>query len=357
MTELYSKYMEQILGRWDIEKGLQSQKEYQALDQLMMALARQMIDDQRSFMSVPEAKQAFAQYLGTRNLGLDVDALFARMIERCDIMVLNTVSMTVGFKHRTFAEYFYAKSFGRELLEIDERVYSPFWINIFFFYLGLRKDCPAELRAIHSMAPSTELQAWIKVINLSNYLLAAYTTPYEVIVDGVEAAVVSGAELYRKIARDGSDGPFGDMSRMHFLYFLQFVVRRGYAFSFFERALEEVALRIDEDGTLAPETKAYALFFLNVTIVDLLPGRDFDFLLERYTKELPYELQLALQHEAEGNQRTALLKKQDKYLKRSLKGNSALRDYIDKLYDQPIKKWQSKGELPSRAGGGGGADG
>ena len=100
--------------------------------------------------------------------------------------------MTVGFKHRTFAEYFYAKSFGRELLEIDERVYSPFWINIFFFYLGLRKDCPAELRAIHSMAPSTELRAWIKVINLSNYLLAAYTTPYEVIVEGVEAAVVSG---------------------------------------------------------------------------------------------------------------------------------------------------------------------
>ena len=87
MTELYSKYMEQTLGRWDIEKGLQSQKEYQALDQLMMALARQMIDDQRSFLSVSEAKQAFAQYLGTRNLGLDVDALFARMIERCDIMV------------------------------------------------------------------------------------------------------------------------------------------------------------------------------------------------------------------------------------------------------------------------------
>ena len=71
------------------------------------------------------------------------------------------------------------------------------------------------------------------------------------------------------------------MSRMHLLYFLQLVVRRGYAFSFFEQALEEVALRIDEDGTLAPETKAYALFFLNVTIVDLLPGRDFDFLLER----------------------------------------------------------------------------
>lgn len=32
MTELYSKYIELSLGRWDINKGLQSQKEYQALE-------------------------------------------------------------------------------------------------------------------------------------------------------------------------------------------------------------------------------------------------------------------------------------------------------------------------------------
>lgn len=342
MTELYSKYMEQILGRWDVEKGLQSQKEYQALDQLMMTLARYTIDDQRPSMSVAEAKQVFAEYLDARNLELDVDQLFDQMVERSEIMVLNTVSMTVAFKHRTFAEYFYAKAFERGTLNIDQRVFDFYWINVFFFYLGLRKDCPKEIEAILAMAPSTELQAWIRTINLSNYLLAAYTTPYEVIVRGVESAVVGAAELYEKIAREGSDGPLGGLSKMHLLYFLQRVVRHGYAFSFFERALEEVALRIDDDGTLAVSTKAYALFFLNVAVIDLVPDSDFDFLLKRYVKELPLEVQLALTHEGPTVRRTMLLKKQDRYLRRVVKTNASLQSYIDKLYDEPINKLVSQ---------------
>lgn len=39
LTELYMKYIELMLGRWDVEKGLQSQKEYQALDHIMMEVS------------------------------------------------------------------------------------------------------------------------------------------------------------------------------------------------------------------------------------------------------------------------------------------------------------------------------
>ena len=56
IAELYSKYSELILGRWDEKKGLQSQKEYQALDAILMRLSRQMIEDQRAFISVLEVK-------------------------------------------------------------------------------------------------------------------------------------------------------------------------------------------------------------------------------------------------------------------------------------------------------------
>ena len=342
MTELYSQYMEQALGRWDIEKGLQSQREYQALDQVMMTIARQMIDDQRLFISVAEAKDIFRAYLGARNLGLDVDALFDRMIERCETMALDTVSRTICFKHRTFAEYFYAKACYRDGLAIDGRAFDWYWSNVFFFYLGLRKDCPEELQAIFDMSSLTELQVWMKIINLSNYLLAAYTTPYDVISEGVKIAAVSAAELYRAVCTEGSEGPFGQLPKMHVLYIFQRIVRQGYSFSFLGRAIEDAALEIHDDNTLSSESKAYALFFLNVTMISLDPNRNFDFLLKRFSKELPLELQLALRHESAGTKLSTLAKKQDKQLQRILRANKPLRAYIKTMYEQPVNAFVAK---------------
>ncbi len=141
ITELYAKYSELILGRWDERKGLQSQKEYQALDNILMRLARYMIDDQRMFLSVLEVKTVFKDYLGERNLQIDAEQLFGKMVERCKIVLLDGYSETLGFKHRSFAEFFYAKSFiADRSFVIDSRVFNVYWMNTVFFYLGLRKD-------------------------------------------------------------------------------------------------------------------------------------------------------------------------------------------------------------------------
>ena len=164
MTELYAKYLELILGRWDEKKGLQSQKEYQALDNILMRLARQMIDDQRLFISVDEVKAAFKDYLDQRNLEIDADQLFNKMVDRCEIVLLDSNTETFGFKHRSFTEFFYAKSFiPDQSLVVDSRVFNVYWINTFFFYLGLRKDCPNDLQAIFKMPAGSELEEWLKI--------------------------------------------------------------------------------------------------------------------------------------------------------------------------------------------------
>jgi hypothetical protein len=63
LTELYAKYTEYILGRWDIDKGLQSQKEYQALDNIMMKLSRFLVDNEMIFISIGDVKAIFNSYL------------------------------------------------------------------------------------------------------------------------------------------------------------------------------------------------------------------------------------------------------------------------------------------------------
>ena len=340
MTELYAKYSELMLGRWDEKKGLQSQKEYQALDNILMRLARQMIDSGRLFISVAEVKDRFTEYLDQRNLGIDAGQLFDQMVDRCEIVFVDSYSEMLGFKHRSFTEFFYAKSFiADKSLVVDSRVFNVYWANTFFFYLGLRKDCPKELQAISQMKTGSEAEEWIKIINVSNYLLAAYTTPYWVIEEGVLNVAVTAAELYRKIVAHGSELWFSYLSRMHLLYLLQMFIRQGYSYSFFTEAIEYAALVID-DSPLDDETKAYALFFLNVAYIDISSkGNEetFDFMLTRVRNVLPIDLQLALGHEGKKiKQRTKLMRKQDRYLRRILPKGVAREAFFKDLYDRSL---------------------
>jgi hypothetical protein len=181
------------------------------------------------------------------------------------------------------------------------------------------------------------MEEWLKVINVSNYLLAAYTTPYEVVIEGVHNVAVTAAKLYKRIITKGSDSPFGSLPRMHVLFFLQMFIRYGYAYSFFAKGIEEAALRIDESD-LEDELKAYALFFLNVAYLDLKQTDTFDFMLERVTNSLPVDLQLALSHEGrkEAAERSSLMRKQDRHLRRVLTADKKLNDYVKALYEQPV---------------------
>ena len=341
ITELYSKYSELILGRWDEKKGLQSLKEYQALDAILMRLSRQMIEDQRAFISTIEVKNIFRDYLAQRNLGIDAEDLYNKMIDRCEIVLVDSHSETLGLKHRSFAEFFYAKSFiADQSLVIDSRVHNFYWMNTFFFYLGLRKDCPAELSAIIDMPTNNESEEWLKIINMSNYLLAGYTTPYGIIEKGVRDVVVTGAKLYRRIVTEGSKTWFNMLPRMQLLYLLQLFIRQGYSYKFFVGAIENAALEIEGSSLLDDEIKAYALFFLNVAYIDIDDrgnSETFDFMLKRSLKTLPIDIQLALSHEGERvKERTTLMRKQDRQLRRIMPRGGALEVFGREWYEQPV---------------------
>ena len=78
MTELYLKYTELLLGRWDIDKGLQSQKEYEALDKILTQISTYIIENGLSKISQDEAEEIALKYLDKRNLGIDNKDLFQK---------------------------------------------------------------------------------------------------------------------------------------------------------------------------------------------------------------------------------------------------------------------------------------
>ena len=78
MTELYAQYLEIILGRWDIEKGLQTQREYEALDTILTDIAVYFIENELGYLSIDEALGYFDKYLTPRHLNIESKVLFQK---------------------------------------------------------------------------------------------------------------------------------------------------------------------------------------------------------------------------------------------------------------------------------------
>ena len=80
------------------------------------------------------------------------------------------------------------------------------------------------------------------------------------------------------------------MPKIILLHFLQLLIRNNYAREFFKDAIESSTLYIDEDKIIDSETKLYSLFFLNSICTELKFESPFDFIIENYEKEMPFDI-------------------------------------------------------------------
>jgi hypothetical protein len=337
MTELFKKYMELSLGRWDIEKGLQSQKEFEALMSIVPEIAVYMVDNEIYKMASSEVKKFFDNYLDNRNLGIEPNALFEKLINRCDILCFNEKYGTVSFKHKTFAEYFYAFHLTKKnSITLTENVYDPYWMNIYFFLFGLKTDCPELLSELINISTTSEAAKIIRMINLGNFLLAAYTTPYKVIEAGIKSVFIDAVDYYEEIISKKIDSPFNKIPEMHLLSLFRTLLKQSYSYSFFYNAIEKFIKNADKLN-INDDKKALLFFFLYMSYVEIGGIALFDDLIKKFGPKLPIPVQLAIYHEAEYyNDKTNGIKKMEKRIRRSLKGNKSFADSIDKLYKQPI---------------------
>ncbi len=339
ITELYQKYLELALGRWDISKGLQSQQEFETIENLLMNLAVYLLDHDLEKISVEEVRNRFQSYLRERNLKVNLDELVKRTLGRSDILIPSRDGHTLSFKHRSFAEFLYAKkSIRNGDLEFNERAFDYYWMNSYFFALGLLKDAPNQLKTLVAQKPETEGQRWMKVLNMPNFFLAAYSTPYKIIEDGIFEMAVEAAQLYLDIVEGRTDSRMVEIPKMSLLYFLQLMVRDNYAYDFLARALENAALRLMEE-TDSTAFRAHAIFLLSVASLDCGDQRSFEFLIEEDAAQLPLDVSLALYYEGgEEAAKSKAIKKHRKRIRENLQRNKRFRNDVDQMHDMPIKR-------------------
>lgn len=347
MTELYSKYMELVLGRWDISKGLQSQKEYEIIENATTEIAKFFITNNLSQISLAEAKGFFENYTKQRNLRTDYESLFKKFISKKEVVTTNERTKTFRFKHRTFAEFFYAKSMIRDnSAMIDEKIYYPYWSTSYFFYIGIKRDCPELIDAINNAHITDEVSRLLKVVNNGNFLLAAYLTPYTHIAKGVESSYAEAAKYLSETFSGNIQSPLSSLTKMHALFIITRCLNDGFKYDYFKNALADAAMELSY--TKDPSEESFIkLFLLRNSCLALGEETAFDDLLEAHADEMPIYLRLAIQHESEGDRESVLTNKFNKKLTKQLKSSGSTRELINKLYHIPISE-QLKAKTDSK---------
>lgn len=355
LTELYQKYTELALGRWDTSKGFKNGKEYEVSSKIITELSFYMMSNSIHEIAYDELKYHINHYLETRNLlpTLSAVTILDFIEKRCDILFFNTNKSTISFKHRSFMEFFYAKAMiEKNNIEISDDIFSPYLSAAYFFLIGLKKDCSELLESIISICPIEDKFRFLKILNMGNYLMAGYLTPYNVVSAGIKNVFLEASYYINDLIKGKLHNPLINFSEMQILAFFKSIVYAYYSYEFFHKAIEEAMLTTISDKEIPEDVKGIMLFYLNVSLIDLKKDNLFDELVASYYESLPYSIRLAIRHEVKENKlkKSKALLKAMKKIQDSFSGDKSKRnEKLTNIYDKPIALTRAK-ELEGKKG-------
>jgi hypothetical protein len=338
MTELYNKYMELSLGRWDMEKGLQSQQEYDVISNVTILLAQFIIDNSLIDISLGDAKSIFDNYTDSRKLKINKEAIFKKLTNKVEIFAFNKPNNTLRFRHRTFAEYFYAVGLDRDnKAVISESIYDIYWATSYFFYIGLKRDCPEIINAINKIDFSSEQYRLFKIFNNGHFLLAAYLTPYEIIKESLFDSFESASKFYFDLISDESKNPLKKFSAIQLLCIFTKTLCDTFGYEFFTDALKERAYEIYTNPTIT-ETQYIELFFLNSVRLSLGQSDSYDTMINDYGKHIPLQIQAGiLEQSNDYNNSSGVVNRFVKKFQKNIKNNRGFRDAVIEIYNNSLE--------------------
>lgn len=339
LPELYSKYTELVLGRWDINKGHGSEKEYETIFRLTTSLAAYLIDNDLDTIGIREIERIFKDYLEQRNTGQGLVSILGKFLERREIVAYDEENMTIQFRHRTFMEFFYAQGkflqYGQNAPVQDP--FHPYWKEIEYFYLGLVKDAPDRIKTLSALEPDDDVQSFIKCTQLGSLMLAAYQTPYTYLEDTLYRAFIDAAELFCSVTRgERNDDMLAELPELQILALLTQTLKRNYNYDFFKQALITAKLRLSLEPTR--EETFVAEFFIDSVLAELGEESAFVRLVEKHESDLTWSVRLGISFSAKDAEFTNdAIRRMDKKLRRAGERNAPFARFIHQIETVPMK--------------------
>ena len=345
LPELYSKYVELALGRWDISKGLMTEREYPVVVAIISQVAKYMLDNEIQELAVSEVLQMLHEYTSTRE-GLPPPAdILKRISHRSEIVYIDQERQIFAFRHKSFSEYLLAlhqkENYGRAAPLTNP--FEGYWLGVEYFYLGLIQDAGKRIDKLSRLDLHTDREKILRLLNFGNLMLAAHQTEYSHIEKAVYLVNIEMARYFIGV-RDGKiSSNLAVLPELQFFATLSFALRNSFEYPFFAKALETAQIQCQCDLTLTDEERIVASFFIDTSRAGLGEQDVFRFITERPTGDLPWVVKLGVYHVA--NDDGLLLEHIDRLVKRiskSRKGNSGLNAYIHALYSGSMSETRPK---------------
>jgi hypothetical protein len=348
LTELYSKSMELMLGRWEQKKELATEKQFKTVQLIAEQLACYFVENRLIYVAQSEVDQIVSDYLARRNVGVGKEVVDTLLFGRSNIFSIDEEQGIVAFRHRSFAEYLCAQKKARDRsLEVRKAALEPYWTNVFFFYVGTLLDCPEVLAQLRTMPASDEIEEWMKIISVPNYLLAAYQTEFDEVEANVQAVLLETAKLFLRVRSGDTKTRLPDLTEMQLLYLFKGLVTQSLGYDFFSRGFDAIALGLD-DANEDKDIRIYALFFLSCAALSCGNDSGFKYLVHTIgAHAMPLTVSLATKCELESAsnlEKSNLLKYHKDKLRKLLTASAkmpagerlAMQSRIDELFEKPM---------------------
>lgn len=343
ITDIYTRYLELTLGKWDIEKGLLSLKEYEMASRIVPRFAKYFIENDLSHISISEGREIFDNYISSRHaVGIDIERLFDKVCQRSGVLVKNKENNTLYFKHRSFAEYFYA-TYQIQYPNpdfIDSRAFTLHWKTIFLFYLGLQKDAEQQITKLIKIQPiNNSEQIFYKVANMAAYFMAAYSTDKGILENNLHKLIIQYARTYLSVINCDEKNGLEFIPEGIILEVFKAIFISSYSYDFFKESMELAIYEISNDDSISEKEECYALFFISVFFRSLELKNPFDSYIDKFKDKIPTEIEFSLFYESKTCPISSpKLKRIEKKIHNSSKASKHFREFLRAYFYVPLNK-------------------
>lgn len=148
ITELFKKFTETMLGRWDEEKGLSQQYHAPLKDFLLQKLAYRLHREGATSTSLSKIKETITDELAKRGHSADIDSITYELMYRSGLFRI--LGEKVEFRHHLLQEFFAGRGIS-DTRQINELIFDEWWSRSIVFYFG---ENPSEISRLTDIATS-----------------------------------------------------------------------------------------------------------------------------------------------------------------------------------------------------------
>lgn len=209
ITELFEKYTELALGRWDMGKDLASQIDWKKKQLVMKKLSWYMLERHISEVNIDVVREYISKLSTERGLHVDVELFYREMVERSGLLIKNSEG-NLEFKHRSFLDYFAGGELNSQVNAVEivvERFPDFWWSRVIFFACGQKPEDEGEkyLKAILEKTDRGRCNVFHFALQIGLLAQATYLAHQDVKVAAIKASINAFLLSWDEIALELQD--------------------------------------------------------------------------------------------------------------------------------------------------------